>query len=339
MRCKHIFLWLALAASLFAVSCKKEEEEELDEYLYGSVYFSIPQFLSAGQTVTLSPTGVRRADGGGLGYAWEVTPTAQLDTSRFEKDPASKKPDWTYTIPDTLVTLQIKVTAFAAGYYTSSCTQETVVVDAENSVRGLDFSGADGIFADPRDGKEYPYVTHGGRDWFARNLAYEGAGQPYDYCPAVKDIFGMYYTWGEASAACPEGWRLPTEADWVALASGFRPDAGFQPQETFTDVAGALMGNARFNEEEEPLWEYWPSVKITNDAKLYILPYGYAAAGHGGKYGFTGFREFAVFWTADEYDAEMAIYRYFYQDKTGVYANAGFKEDFLASVRCVRDSQ
>ena len=339
MKFKHICLWLALAASLVAVSCKKDEEEELDDYLYGSLYFPIPQFLKVGEQVTLSPSGVRREDNGSLGYAWVVTPTSQVDTSRFEKDPASKKADWVYTIPDTLVTLQIKCTAFAEGYYTSSCTQETTVIDPEKSVHDLDFSGSSGVFTDSRDGKEYPYVTIDGRDWFAKNLAYEGVGVPYDYCEAVKDVFGMYYTWNEAAGACPEGWQMPSEADWVALASRYKKDAGFQPQATFEGVAGNLMGNARFNSEDEPLWEYWPTVNVTNDAKLFLLPFGYAAAGHSGKFAFTGFREFAVFWTADEYDADMAIYRYFYQDKADVYANAGYKDDFLAPVRCVRDAE
>lgn len=338
MKFKHICLLLALAASLAAVSCKKEEEEELSDYLYGSVYFTIPQFLQAGDNVTLSPTGVRRPDGGSLGYAWAVTPTSQIDTSRREADPASKSPDLIYTVPDTLVTLQVKVTAFASGYYTSSCTQETTVIDPQNSVRGLDFSTASGVFTDPRDNKQYPYMTLGGVDWFARNLAWEGAGQPYDYCPAVKDVFGMYYTWNEAVQACPEGWSLPSDADWAALAARYNPEGGFQPRETFEGVAGRLMGNATLNDEEEALWEYWPNVTITNDDHLSILPYGYAAAGHAGKYGFTGFREFAVFWTADEYDADMALYRYLFMDKTGVYANAGYKDDFLAPVRCIRVS-
>lgn len=336
MKFKHICLLLALAASLAAVSCKKEEEEELNDYLYGSVYFTVPQFVRAGDHVTLSPTGVRRPDYGTLGYAWAVTPTSQIDTSRFEKDPATKKADWEYVVPDTLITLQIKCTAFADGYYTSSCTQETTVVDPDNSVRGLDFSSASGVFTDPRDNKQYPYVSLDGRDWFARNLAWEGAGVPYDYCPAVKDVFGMYYNWNEAAAACPDGWTLPSEADWVALATRYNPEGNFQPQETFEGVAGHLMGSATFNDEEEFLWEYWPTVNVTNDDHLYVLPYGYAAAGHAGKYGFTGFREFAVFWTADEYDEEMSIYRYFFMDKPGIYANAGSKEGFLAPVRCVR---
>ena len=117
---------------------------------------------------------------------------------------------------------------------------------------------------------------------------------------------------------------------WVLLRSPFEIDERPRLYDMFNVMVWPAKGGGL---------TYNRCVKITNDDALYVLPYGYAAAGHGGKYGFAGFREFAVFWTADEYDADMAIYRYFFMDKTGVYANAGYKDDFLAPVRCVRVSE
>ena len=50
-------------------------------------------------------------------------------------------------------------------------------------------------------------------------------------------IFGKYYTWTEAQTACPEGWELPSDADFVELARKVSGKDDFVEHEEFKDVA------------------------------------------------------------------------------------------------------
>ena len=55
-----------------------------------------------------------------------------------------------------------------------------------------------------------------------------------------------------------------------------------------------------------------------------------------GKRNFTGVSEYAVFWTADE-AGEEAVVRYIYQDKDILYRGTMLKDEFAATVRCVKE--
>ena len=89
---------------------------------------------------------------------------------------------------------------------------------------------AQGTFVDARDGKEYHYIHVGGLDWSVENLAYDLGNQDlarvyqseeaHDkgiYSLDYLDKYGMLYTYDGAVQAVPDGWRLPTDADWAAL--------------------------------------------------------------------------------------------------------------------------
>lgn len=90
---------------------------------------------------------------------------------------------------------------------------------------------------DARDGKIYPVVRIGEQIWMARNLAYALEGSYCYVAPSDEACFrfGRYYSWwqavaddnSEGSAAnpsglrgvCPEGWHLPSKAEYVQLAN------------------------------------------------------------------------------------------------------------------------
>jgi uncharacterized protein (TIGR02145 family) len=97
---------------------------------------------------------------------------------------------------------------------------------------------------DIRDGQSYPTIPIGNQIWLAENMAYlpsvnsieagsedEGnAGDPFYYVygysgndtSAAKAIsyyrqYGVLYNWTAAKSACPEGWHLPSESEWMEL--------------------------------------------------------------------------------------------------------------------------
>ncbi len=76
-----------------------------------------------------------------------------------------------------------------------------------------------GSLNDKRDNKVYQTVKIGNQWWMAENLAYvtkEGSCS-FENAPAGKDRLGLLYSWETANQVAPEGWHLPTEADWQGL--------------------------------------------------------------------------------------------------------------------------
>ena len=84
------------------------------------------------------------------------------------------------------------------------------------------------------------------------------------------------------------------------------------------------------------MWEYWPQVTITNKSGFSALPIGYATLTADNPK-FTGENNYAMFWTSDSEDDEMALCRYIYVKQNDVLVRKADKGSFFASVRCVKD--
>lgn len=327
------FAVAALAAGLLiTASCKKDSSTATYNYLSGSVRFSIPVYVAAGDVLDVTPTGITHPDDDPFGYYWTVSVLkTSRDTSKYAV-PDGGSGRFQYTIPDTIGVFALTVSAFADDYYPSTSTSNFEILHPTRSLTETGIDASDPRFTDARDGLSYAYVHAGGLDWMRENLRYAGAGVSYDGCEAADPVFGRYYSQTEAAASCPAGWRLPTDAEWAALvseASGTAVSSG----ETFPTGSGSLMSQGYLNTTK--LWEYWPAVTITDAVGFCAIPAGYANLSATGRNLFPAFGGYAAFWTADT-SAAGAVYRYINVHRPEVYLGAGDPKAFAASVRCVK---
>lgn len=342
---------IIIAASvLAALSCKKDEEEtEVLPSLEGTLSFHAPQFIEPGQTLTMTPKGLVHPDDKGIGYYWKVSPAmSSSDTTRLENglSPEGQESDgaFTYKFPDSLAVYTVTCYAFAEDYTGSSASRYVTTVKP-----GLDGSLTDtGISAADQhvtvDGQNYYYTKIGDLDWFRNNIGVRKGGASYGNADIMTDVFGRYYNHEDAMNACPEGWRLPTEADWLSLGAAL--GAAADQYGVVKGVAAKLMADAKFN--EVTMWDYWPAVgTITNESRFSAVPAGFMNLGsrtETGEYPESasyGVYEYAAFWTADSVDGEegMAYYRYITGSEPDLFITKGDKANFGASVRCVRDAE
>jgi uncharacterized protein (TIGR02145 family) len=72
---------------------------------------------------------------------------------------------------------------------------------------------------DVRDGKTYETVVIGTQTWMAKNLDFEtpAGSKCYNDNTINCVLYGRLYNWDAAMTACPDGWHLPSDMEWVVL--------------------------------------------------------------------------------------------------------------------------
>ena len=330
----------ALCALILAASCKKEEDTALPS-LTGSLNIQgVPAYVSPQDEVTFKINRITHPEGGNIGYAYSITEgymTTKDTLDAGEMTFTYKFCDRKNFEKDTLRTVTVSAYAFADGYYTtySSSYPVTIVkggVGADASIQGIEVGTTEVI-----DGITYYTCTVNGRTWLSRNLVRKDVGIPYLSCDAMLDVFGSYMTYEQAQTACPEGYQLPNDRQFLELVL----DEVYEDTllKDIPGVAGQLMANALFNNEE--MWPYWPEMNIDNKTCFSAIPAGYANIyERDGKYvgDFDGAGSYAAFWLddTDPVDNDKAFCRFIVANSNELKITSQDRKSFGASVRCVK---
>jgi len=194
-------------------------------------------------------------------------------------------------------------------------------------------------FCDDRDKKIYKWVKIGEQVWMAENLKYVASGSRCGNGTTLStadnptcDTYGRLYDWitalalssscnttscaskitGKHRGICPEGWHIPSNAEWNTLINGD------------VDAGTKLKANS----------DSWNTNTGTDEFGFSALPGGYGNPSGSGS--FVNFGNSGSWWSASEENASNAYYRYVLHNFSYVYS-VGNTKTYLFSVRCVKD--
>ena len=166
-----------------------------------------------------------------------------------------------------------------------------------------------------RDGTSIPNVT----DNTAWNNLTTGAYCDYNNTPSNSATYGKLYNWYAATDAhniAPTGWHVPTDAEWTTLT---------------TYLGGASIAGSKLKETGTTHWPS-PNTGATNETGFTALPGGYRS--NGGPFDSIG--NYCLWWSASEFSATDAWYRYMFHNYSFVN-RLNLSKEMGYSVRCVRD--
>ena len=195
-------------------------------------------------------------------------------------------------------------------------------------------------FCDLRDTTVYKFTIIENQTWMAENLNYKTETGSFcnpnvaDFC----DTYGRLYTWatavgktedecgyghscttlgdGNIQGVCPDGWHVPTEAEWITL---------------FDAVGGASNAGANL------------MASGSHSGFTSTDPFGFSALLSGQEYGNNSYENpgsLGFFWSATESDENInnAILIVLFDDDKEAFWDPDFKS-LGNPVRCVKDSE
>jgi uncharacterized protein (TIGR02145 family) len=202
------------------------------------------------------------------------------------------------------------------------------------------------------DGNVYQTVTIGAQEWMAENLKVThyrngdpipnatdsmtwvgltaGAYCNYDNDEGLVATYGRLYNWyavDDSRNIAPEGWHVPTDADWKQLEMYLGMS---QAEADSTGWRGTDEGG-KLKETGTTHWQS-PNTGATNESGFSALPGGFRL--YNGA--FDGMGRYAPFWCSTEGDAGGGMYRRLSYGGSVVLRYYDLKR-YGYSVRCVRD--
>lgn len=196
------------------------------------------------------------------------------------------------------------------------------------------------------EGNSYQTVLLGAQCWMAENLRtshdHNGAALAHGqeeksddarlYWPNNSDTTnGFLYNWPAAMRACPNGWHLPSDAEWTQLTDYVSGQAEYNCNGVRGHNGKALAATTKWAECEV-------ACSIGNDQGSNNAT-GFAAFPVGGFYNdhtFGYYGKGTFFWSATEADSGKAYKRYLDFDKTEM-VRAEYYQYGGGAVRCLQD--
>jgi uncharacterized protein (TIGR02145 family) len=254
-------------------------------------------------------------------------PASSNDNMTFTLDPSGNLTGG--TTYKTRVTTGVKDTAgnaMSSQYETSSGFTTAGLVDIDGNTYRTVVIGTQHWMAENLKVTKYrngDNITHipltTNSDW---NSDTDGAYGYYDDNTTLRDTYGMLYNWyavDNSSGLCPEGWQVPTSAEFTVLydyLENIDSKVGGQLKETGTDH-----------------WQIEYS-GTSNSSGFTGLPAGNRDYNYG-TYWDLGNNTF--FWTSDSHNFSNAKYRILYYNSSTLFLLSNNRKQYGFSVRCLED--
>jgi uncharacterized protein (TIGR02145 family)/uncharacterized repeat protein (TIGR02543 family) len=236
-----------------------------------------------------------------------------------------------------------------AANFTYTMPEEDVTLTANFVEEQTGFTCGDPL-VDSRDGQSYITVLIGDQCWMAENLnigtringnsnqTNNGIIEKYCYNndDAYCDLYGGLYQWREMmgystaptiQGICPEGWHLPTDAEWCTLEQEVDPT--ITCSSTFWR---GVDGGGKLKETGTIHWSS-PNTGATNSSGFTGLPGGYRYT--DGNFDDTG--DLGYWWSSTETSPTNAWIRALIHDYALV-SRDDLNKGFGFSVRCLKDN-
>jgi len=132
-------------------------------------------------------------------------------------------------------------------------------------------------FTDTRDGNTYKTVTISGITWMVENLKFKPAGGGAFYFDNDTNNvakYGILYEWNTAVKVCPDGWHLPSGAEFRNLMNNIEKDDAWEkgasgPISFSIQLAGMQDHEGTFTEMDESAY-FWTSTEYSKDEAEYF---------------------------------------------------------------------
>ena len=161
----------------------------------------------------------------------------------------------------------------------------------------------------------------------------EQRGYLYDWAAAMHEAPTSFAVPSGVQGVCPNGWHLPSTAEWGVLLSFIRDQAEYNCNGEPTSTAKALASPSWWNSFNTDCCPGNQSVFPNNASGFGAVPAGTLRA-----YGYDDVGHYALLWTSSENESysEAAYYYGLDYDSQDV-ARGSTAKDRRGSVRCLRD--